>query len=201
MYAKSRCTFWLLGTIATLVVCLLTACNMGASNSQTGDGDRPPSSTPAIQKDAHASPTVQRTSSSPLPTTPQTNTIHVTTSKLSYSNKDMIMVTITNNSAHNIYFSPYYTNCTPVQLQTQGQTGWALVGSCPERTQTTQVLQPGASMIFQLRPTARGGFRPGPVEAWSSGIYRIFFSYTVEPDPDTAHHNLSLSSTEFVVHP
>jgi hypothetical protein len=124
----------------------------------------------------------------------------VTTDKNRYSRSDIITVIIDNNLSTSIYASAYYTDCTPVQLQRKSETSWSALGRCPEATQSALAIQSGSPKEFQLHPSSGpAGSRMGSGATWVPGTYRISFSYTLQPDPDTVQGSGDIVSTEFTI--
>ncbi|MBV9615645.1 MAG: hypothetical protein JO031_09335 [Ktedonobacteraceae bacterium] len=200
-YSAIRVLLWLVlvGGIFSLGAC--------GSVPQSGTSS---SNTPQTKSSATATAT-SRITPAPTPTTPiaptptrtatpegvMSNQVKVTTDKLQYATNETVTIIVSNGLSHNIFISPYQTNCTPILLEKQGGTTWMPQNPC-YRVQAAALLQLRAESVtmYQLAPAFRpypgGGsgiskiFLPPSIQhSWQPGTYRASISYTLQPDPDT----------------
>lgn len=184
MYTRIFSRF-LTAALLIFVSLSIVACgnNSSAQNSAT------PTSSSVAQNSA--TPTPDPASSNTQ--TPQSQ-IMLSLDKARYTTHDRIQVTITNHLSAPIYISAYYTNCTAVSLELNVQNGWIAQGRCPSAAPHSVALQPGASLLQQLTPSAATP-QMAAHAAWQAGTYRIALFYTLSPDGDTTQGETVLSHT------
>ncbi len=186
-----RVSRFLTTAVIALIVLGIAGCGNTSSSAQN-------SSTPAAQHSNSPTPGSATPNPTPAGTRTSASQIVFTFDKRAYTTHDRIQVTITNHLSTAIFVSPYYTNCTAVRLELNRQNTWLPQGRCPSSTPHSVALQPGASLVQQLTPTA-----PTPQiavhAAWQTGTYRLALFYTLAPDEDVTQGQVFTSSA-FIIY-
>jgi hypothetical protein len=130
----------------------------------------------------------------PIAGTATPGPVTVAADKQRYGPKDTIAVTITNGLSTPIAAPDHQSNCTTVTLDWWSGANWQPQNPCKLMTPTRLIpISAGATLAQQLQPQS------GTPAAWTTGTYRIAFTYYIGTPGSHSGSSTTIYSATFTV--